>query len=91
MATKTKAKAAAADWGSASDVLLTPAFTTEERLQRLVLLGQRIEGYIQFMCKIDRLNGSSHEAKEKAVSLFYDRLLMLEKSLNRIQEEVRLG
>lgn len=91
MATKTKAKPAAAEWGSPADLLLTPAFTTEERLERLHMLGQRIDGYIQFMSKIGGLNGTSQEAKDRAVTLFYDRLLVLERSLSRIQEEVRLG
>lgn len=91
MATKTRSKAAKSAWGSATDVLATPAFTTDERLERLNLLGERIDGYIRFMKKIERLNGLSQEAKDRAVSVFYDRLLALERALGRIQEEVCLG
>jgi hypothetical protein len=91
MATKTKSKAAAQDWASPADLLLMPVFTTEERLQRLQILGQRIDGYIRFMSKISAMNGVSREAKDKAVTRFYDRLTVLERDLERIREEVWLG
>jgi hypothetical protein len=54
-------------------------------------MGQRISGYVQFMCKVGNLNGTSAEAKEKAVTAFYERLAALEHQLGRIQEELRLG
>jgi hypothetical protein len=69
----------------------TPPGTPEERLQRIEAMGQRISGYVQFMCKVEHLNGSSGEAKEKAVAAFYERMLILERQLGRIQEELRLG
>jgi len=69
----------------------TPPGTTEERLQRIEAMSQRISGYVQFMCKVEHLNGSSGEAKDRAVAAFYERLAALERQLARIQEELRLG
>ena len=69
----------------------TPPWTTAERLQRIEALGQQITRYIQYMRQVDSLHGTSAEAKEKAVIAFYDRLLVLERQLGRIQEELQLG
>ena len=69
----------------------TAPWTTEERLQRIAAMGQRIDGYIQYMCQVGNLGGTSAEAKEKAVTAFYERLLVLERQLGRIQEELQLG
>jgi len=65
--------------------------TAAERLQRIEVVGQRINGYIQFICQVGTLGGSSDEAKEKAVAAFYDLLVVLERGLGRIQEDLRLG
>jgi hypothetical protein len=54
-------------------------------------MGQRISGYIRFICQVGSLNGTSTEAKERAVAAFYDRLVAVEGQLNRIQEDLRLG
>jgi len=64
--------------------------TTQERLQRIEAMGQRINGYVQFMCQLGNLNGTSAEAKEKAVIVFYERLRMVERELGRVQESLRL-
>jgi hypothetical protein len=69
----------------------TPPWTTEERLQCIAALGQRIDKYVQDMCKVGRLGGTSAEAKDKAVAAFYERMVVLERQLARIQEELRLG
>ena len=70
----------------------TLPWTTADRLQRIETLGQRIQGYVEFMChQLDHLNGTSAEAKDKAVTIFYERLLMMEQELGRIQENLRLG
>jgi hypothetical protein len=53
-------------------------------------MGQRVNGYVEFMAKISSLSGSSTEAKEKAVVAFYDCLLDLEQRLKRIQERFQL-
>lgn len=77
--------------GSLSGLWLTPAWTLEERLERILKIGQRINGYIEFMSKISSLNGTSTEAKERAVAAFYERLVVLERQLGLIQENLRLG
>ncbi len=69
----------------------THPWTLEERLQRIEAMGQRISGYIRFICQVGSLDGTSTEAKERAVAAFYDRLLAAEGQLSRIQEDLRLG
>jgi len=69
----------------------TPPWTTEERLNRIEAMSQRISGYVQFMSQVGNLNGSSAEAKEKAVADFYERMVILERNLGRIQEDLQLG
>jgi len=69
----------------------SPPWTTEERLQRIQVMGQRIDGYIQFMCKVGDLTGTSSEAKERAVLAFYEQMIVVDRQLGRIQEELRLG
>jgi len=68
-----------------------PASTTEERLRRIEVLGQRINGYLQFISGAGALSGASGEAKEQAVAAFYERLVVLERQLGQIQEELQLG
>ena len=67
-----------------------PPATTEERLRRIEAMGQRISGYIQFMCQVGSLNGTSAELKERAVTAFYERMTLAESQLGRIQEDLRL-
>ncbi len=69
----------------------TPPWTTTERLKRIEAIGRRINGYVQFICKVGNLNGTSAEAKEKAVTVFYERMVVLERQLGRIQEDLQLG
>ncbi len=68
----------------------TAPWTTAERLQGIEAMGQRISGYVQFMCQVGSLTGTSAEAKEKAVAAFYERMIALERQLGRIQEDLRL-
>ena len=68
-----------------------PPPTAEERLKRIAALGQRIAGYVQFMGQVASLNGTSAEAKEKAVAEFYEQLVLLERRLGRIHDELHLG
>jgi hypothetical protein len=76
--------------GLSAGVSETPLWTTAERLQRIEALGQRINGYVQFMCQLDNLNGTSAEAKDKAVIAFYEQLVVLERRLGRIQDNLKL-
>jgi hypothetical protein len=69
---------------------LTPAWTMQERVHRIEGLGQKIAGYVDFMCQIARVEGVSEEAKERAVAAFYERMLLVEKQLGRLQEDLRL-
>ena len=74
-----------------AEMLSRPAWTHEERLQHIQALGQRIETHIKYMCKIGSNTGTSTEVREKSVTIFYERLVMMELQLSRIQQEVELG
>jgi hypothetical protein len=95
MITKTKAQTCAATHRHELEPPVgnwqTPPWTTEERLQRIQVMGQRIAGYIQFMCKVADLTGTSAEAKERAVQAFYEQMTIVDRQLGRIQEELSLG
>jgi len=45
----------------------------------------------RFICGVTNLAGTSAEAKQKTVAVFYERLLAFEEELDRIQENLRLG
>ena len=68
-----------------------PPLTTEQRLQHIEALGQRIAGYVRFMGQVGGLNGTSAEMKDRAVAAFYERMALAESQLGRIQEDLRLG
>jgi len=67
-----------------------PALTLEERLHRIEAMGKRMESYIQFMCKIGSMNGTSSEVKERAVAVFYQQMVLVESQLAHIYNEFRL-
>jgi hypothetical protein len=69
----------------------TPPATAEEFLLHIGLLGKRVEGHVTFMCGVERLCGTSSEAKNKALAQFYQRLVAMELELNRVREELELG
>ncbi len=70
---------------------LPPMLTTEERLTRIAALAERVDSHVKYICSVKGLNGSSAEAKHQAVADFHDRLVALERQLNKIQEDLRLG
>jgi hypothetical protein len=88
--TKSRPPSTFPDLEPITELLRTTPETTEERLVHIRALGQRVRGYVQFMCKVNRLSGSSAEVKEKAVAAFYERLVLLEQELGRIQEKLQL-
>jgi hypothetical protein len=69
----------------------TPAWTTQERLERIQTMTDRISGYVKFLRDVEELNGISAEAKERAVLAFYKRMVVLEHELGRIQENLQLA
>jgi 3-oxoacyl-ACP reductase-like protein len=69
----------------------TAPATAEEFLMHITALGKRIEGHVAFMGTVERLNGTSAEAKNKALMQFYQRLVGMELELNRVREELELG
>jgi hypothetical protein len=69
---------------------LTTPWTTEERLQRVEAMGQRIHGYIEFMCQVGKQKTTSGEAQEKAVIAFYEQMVVVERQLRRIHDDFQL-
>jgi len=65
--------------------------TSEERVQRLQALEKRIHLYVRLMCQAGSLNGTSAEAKERALAAFYEHLVVAERQLGRIHDELQLG
>jgi len=68
----------------------TARLTMEERLHRIETMGKRIDGYVQFMCKIASETGTSSEIKERAVAVFYEQMVLVERQLAHIHDELRL-
>ena len=64
--------------------------TLDERVQRIEAMHKRMDGYIQYMCKIVGMTGASGEVKERAVTLFYDQMVVVEKQLAHIHDSFRL-
>jgi len=69
---------------------LTPPWTTEERQQRIAAMGLRITEYIQFMCTVGNPKAASSEAREKAVTAFYEHMIVVERQLRRIHDDFQL-
>jgi hypothetical protein len=92
LAAKTKSRPSSTfpDLEPITELLRTPPTTPEERLAHIRALGQRIAGYVSFMCGVDRLTSTSREVKEKAITVFYERLVVVDQELGRIQENLQL-
>lgn len=69
---------------------LAASLSTEERLHRIKAMGQRILGYVESMCQPGDQGGTSAEAREKAVTAFYERMLVVESQLRHIHDDFRL-
>ncbi len=68
----------------------TPPWTLAERLHRIEALSKRIESYIQYISQIGGMKGASEEVKERAVKAFYEQLVVVERQLGRIHDELKL-
>jgi hypothetical protein len=68
----------------------TPPQTLEEHVQHIAALGQHLEGCIRFMCQVGSRNGTSAEAKERAVKAVYERMIIVESQLfvSRSQRDI---
>ena len=61
-----------------------------EQVHRIEAMGKRIDGYIRFMCQIASQSGDSAEVKERAVTAFYEQMIIVERQLGHIHDELRL-
>jgi len=53
-----------------NNLLRTPPLTTEDRLMHIRALGQRIKGYVRFMCAVGTLESCSGEQSKKLLPSF---------------------
>ena len=58
--------------------------------QRIAALGLRIAEHVQFMCAAGTSGGTSTEVREKALAVFYERLVVADRQLGRIREGLQL-
>jgi hypothetical protein len=65
--------------------------TTEQRLEGIESMRQRVNGYAEYMRQSAGLRSTSSEAREQAIAAFYDRMATFERELSRIEEGLRLG
>jgi hypothetical protein len=78
------------DLDPVAELLRTVPRTTDERLVHIRALGARVAKYVRGIRAAEPANGTSAEAKEKAVAVFYERLASMERQLSRIYEEFQL-
>lgn len=90
MPTTTMTKKKKASISTALPLSSSLPWTLEERVQRIESMGRRIEEYIRFMCRVGSLAGASDEVKAKAVTAFYDQMVVVERQLGRIHDGLRL-
>lgn len=74
-----------------ADLLRTPPANTEERVRHIRVLGQRVATYVRSVCAARKAAGSSVAEQDRAVSVFYERLRVMEQELGRLHDEFRLA
>ncbi len=78
--------------GASGPLPETPApVAVDERIERIEKLWQRSDGYVQFICKAGRLGGTSGELKERALNALSAQLVIIERQLSRIHDDLQLG
>ena len=90
---KAKVRTATAlnDNDSLAELLQVPPGTMEDYLLRIRALGDRVSGCVEFMCAIEAFTGTCVDNKRRSVAQFYDRLVLLDRELCRIREELQLA
>src|SRR5436309_3080194 len=68
-----------------------PCVTLADHLASIQALGRKVEEHVRFVAGVERLPGTSLEAREKAVMAFHERLATLERILGQTLEDLRLG
>ncbi len=74
-----------------SDLSQLPCVTTADRIVRIQAVGRKIEEHIRAVTASGALPGTSAESRDKAVALFMERLVYLERALGQTLEDLRLG
>jgi hypothetical protein len=69
---------------------VVPERTLDQRIAIIKALGERINLYVQFMCKSAQLQGVSPEVHESTVIAFHERLVVVEKQLARLHDACQL-
>ena len=71
-------------------ITLKSPLTLEEHLHCIETLGKRIDAYIHFMVQLGNQTGTSAEVKDRAVVAFYQQMIIVERELGHIHDELRL-
>jgi hypothetical protein len=58
--------------------------------QRIEALGLRVAEHVQCMCAPSTAGGASAKVTEKALAAFYERLVVVERQLGQIHEDLQL-
>lgn len=66
------------------------ALTLEEHIHCIKALSQRMDGYIRFVCQLGNEPGASDEVKKRALAVFYRQMIIAERQLGLIYNELRL-
>jgi len=91
MATKAKAKATPLLEPLPQQAPLAPCVTTADRLTQIQLLSRRVVEHVRAVTAVAEVQGTSAEARDRAVVMFHERLLLLERTLEKVLEDLRLG
>ncbi len=68
-------------------ILQASPSTAQEQRPRIEALGNRIAEYVRLFCEPVDLQGTSAEARERAVAAFYEEIVSAELRLARIYNE----
>ena len=72
-------------------VAFAQCVTIGDHLTCIRSLSRKIQEHVRFVATLRNMQGSSTESREKAVAGFHERLLALERALERVLDELRLG
>ena len=64
--------------------------TADERRADIDRIAERINGIVRFICDMSELPGTSAEVRDKAIAAFHARMVVAEKHLTHIRDQLRL-
>jgi hypothetical protein len=74
-----------------AELLSSVPVTRADYLAHIRALRRRVVEHVRFICAVGSLDGTSVEAKDLAVVLFYERLAAAERHLAHVKQNLELG